>query len=116
MQSEKKFTKYLKAQDDINQQRRALNNLIKLALGGEQKTVVDLAEALLILNLNSAPSKEALLDFFQKQRASIIAKIGNEVYEALYGWLRSGMVTTTKSDFKTPQTLKSGAKTLSKPS
>jgi len=106
MQSEKKFTKYLKAQDDINQQRRALNNLIKLALGGEQKTVVDLAEARLILNLNSAPSKEALLDFFQKQRASIIAKI------ALYGWLRSGMVTTTKSDFKTPQTMKSGARTL----
>jgi hypothetical protein len=112
MQSEKKFTKYLKAQDDINQQRRALNNLIKLALGGEQKTVVDLAEALLILNLNSAPSKEALLDFFQKQRASIIAKIGNEVYEALYGWLRSGMETTTKSDFKTLQTMKSRARTL----
>ncbi len=52
------------------------------------------------------------MDFFQKQRASIIAKIGNEVYEALYGWLRSGMETTTKSDFKTPQTMKSGARTL----
>ncbi len=52
MQSEKleRYTKYIKAQDDSNQLRCALNNLIKLGLGGEIKPVVALAEAMIILN------------------------------------------------------------------
>jgi hypothetical protein len=76
MQSEKRYTKYLKAQDNSNQLRRALNNLIKLALSGDVKPVVALAEAMLILNLNSVPSKEAVLSFLRSQRANIIDKIG----------------------------------------
>ena len=115
MQSEKRYTKYLKAQDDSNQLRRALNNLIKLGLGGDVKPVVVLAEAMIILNLNSVPSKEDLLSFLRSQRASIIDKIGKGLYEALYAWLTSSIDTTSKLDFKTPQTLKSGAKTLSRP-
>ncbi len=111
MQSEKIYTKYLKAQDDSNQMRRALNNLIKLALSGDVKPVVALAESMLILNLNPVPSKEALLSFLRSQRASIIEKIG----KALYEWLTSSTDITSKLDFKTPQTLKSGAKTLSRP-
>jgi hypothetical protein len=58
MQSEKTFTKYLKSQDNSNQQRRALNNLIKLGLGGDYKPLVALAEALIILNLNLIPSAQ----------------------------------------------------------
>jgi hypothetical protein len=115
MQSEKRYTEYLKAQDDSNQLRSALNNLIK-RLGGDVKPVVALAEAIIILNLNSFPSKEALLSFLRSQRASIIAKIGKGLYEALHAWLTSSIDTTSKLDFKTPQTLKSGAKTLSRPS
>ena len=38
------------------------------------------------------------------------------LYEALYEWLTSSIDITSKLDFKTPQTLKSGAKTLSRPS
>ena len=79
MQSEKRYTKYLKAQDDSNQLRSALNNLIKLALSGDVKLVVALAEAMIILNLNSVPSKEALFSFLWSQRASIIDKIGKEL-------------------------------------
>jgi hypothetical protein len=56
MQSERKHTKYLKANDNGDQLRRALNNLIKSALGGEHKLVVALAEALIILNSNTVPS------------------------------------------------------------
>ena len=51
MQSEKTFTKYLKAQDDSDQLRRALTNLIKQGVGGDYKPVVALAEALIMLNL-----------------------------------------------------------------
>ncbi len=116
MQSEKRYTKYLKAQDDSNQLRRALNNLIKLGLGGDVKPVVALAEAMIILNLILVLSKEALLSFLRSQRASIIDKDGKGLYEALYAWLTSSIDITSKLDFKTPQTLKSGAKTLSRPS
>jgi hypothetical protein len=84
MQSEKRYTKYLKAQDDSDQLHSALNNLIKLALSGNVKPVVVLAEAMIILNLNSVPSKEALLSFLRSQRASIIDKIGKRQYEALH--------------------------------
>ena len=97
--------------------RHALNNLIiKLRLSGDVKPVVALAEAMLILNLNSVPSKEALLSYLRSQRASIIAKILKGLYEALYAWLTSSIDTTSKLNFKTQQTLKSGAKTLSRPS
>ncbi len=106
MQSEKRNTKYLKAQDDSNQLRSALNNRIKLGLGGDVKSVVALAEARIILNLNSVPSKEALLSFLRSQRASIINKIWQRLYEALYAWLTSSIDITSKLDFKTLQTLK----------
>ena len=115
MQREKRYTKYLKAQDDSSQLCRALNKLIKLALSGDVKPVVALAEAMFILNLNSVPSKEAVLSFLRSQRASIIDEIGKGLYEALYEWLSSSIDITSKLDFRTQQTLKSGAKTLSRP-
>ena len=65
MQSERKHTKYLKANDNGDQLRRAVNNLIKSALGGEHKLVVALAEALIILNLNTVPSLTTLLQFLE---------------------------------------------------
>ncbi len=75
MQSKKKFTKYLKSQDDSNQQRRALNNLIKLGLGGDYKPVVALAEALNILNLNFILSAPLLLTLLRRHLDSINSKI-----------------------------------------
>ena len=87
MQSKKRYTKYLRAQDNSSQLHCALNNLIKLGLGGDVKPVVALAEAMIILNLNSVTSKEALLSFLRSQRASIIDKIWKGLYEALYEWL-----------------------------
>ncbi len=57
MQSEKRYKKYLKAQDDSNQLRRALNGLMKLGLVNDVNPVVALAEAMIILNLNSVQSK-----------------------------------------------------------
>jgi hypothetical protein len=85
-------------------------------MSNQPRPVVALAEAMIILNLNSVPSKEALLRFLRSQRASIIDKIEKGLYEALYAWLASLIDITSKLDFKTPQTLKSGAKTLSRPS
>ena len=79
MQGDRKFTKYLKAKDDSDQLRRALNNLIKLGLGGEYKPVVALTEALIILNLNTIPSRGILLCFLQREKASINADIGEEL-------------------------------------
>jgi DNA polymerase-3 subunit epsilon len=43
-----------------------VESVIKI-IGDPNQKVVDLAEALLILNLNSAPSKEALLDFLRNK-------------------------------------------------
>ncbi len=76
MQSEKKHTKYLKANDNGDQLRRARNNLIKSALGCEHKLVVALAEALIILNLNTVPSATTLLQFLENELAKINAEIG----------------------------------------
>ncbi len=75
MQSEKKLTKYLKSQEDSNQQCRALNNLIKLGLGRDYKPVVALAEALIILNLNFIPSAQLLLTLLRRHRDSINSEI-----------------------------------------
>jgi hypothetical protein len=50
MQSESKFTEYLKAIDDNDPLRRGLNNLIKQGLGDEYKLVTDLAEAKSVTN------------------------------------------------------------------
>ncbi len=43
MQSEKKTTKYIKAEDDRDQQRHALKDLIKVALA-DHKEVVDFVQ------------------------------------------------------------------------
>jgi hypothetical protein len=79
MQGERKFTKYIKVKDHSDQLQRALNNLIKLGLGGEYKQVVALSEALIILNLNTIPSLGILLCFLQREKASINADIGKEL-------------------------------------
>jgi hypothetical protein len=80
--------------------------------------VVALTEALIILNLNTIPSLGILLCFLQREKASINADIGEELLSYFCDWLKSAtdMTRTCKLDFKTPQTLKSGAKTLSRPS
>ncbi len=95
MQSDQKFTKYLKAQDDSNQQRRALNNLIRVGLGGDYKPVAVLAEALIILNLNFVLSAQILLILIRRHRNSINSEIEEEL-----------MDVKCKLDFKTPQTAK----------
>ena len=64
MRSEKKTTKCIKAKDNSDQRRRASNNLIKVALA-DYKVVVDSAEALLLLNLNTSPSAEMLLNLLE---------------------------------------------------
>ncbi len=44
MQSKRKFTKYLRAKNDSDQLLRALNNFIKIGLGGDYKPVVALTK------------------------------------------------------------------------
>jgi hypothetical protein len=116
MQSERKHTKYLKANDNGDQLRRALNNLIKSALGGEHKLVVALAEALIILNLNTVPSLTTLLQFLENELAKINAEIGEEMIANFCGWLKTAMDIKCKLEFKTPQTQKSRAKTVTRAS
>jgi hypothetical protein len=65
--------------DDSDQLRRALNNLIKLGLCSDYTPVVVLAEALIILNLNSILPVDTLLCFLQKVQASINGKIREEL-------------------------------------
>ena len=86
MQSEKKFTKYLKAKDDNDQLRRGLNNLIKQGLGNDYKSVIYLAEALIILGINTIPSKETLMHFLEREQDSINADIGDELLSVLCKW------------------------------
>ncbi len=68
------------AQGHSNQLCRALNNLIKLGLSGDCKSLVALADALIILNSNSVQSFEALLNVRRRWRASISAEIGKRVF------------------------------------
>jgi hypothetical protein len=104
MQSEKKFTKYLKANDDNDQLRRGLNNHIKQGLGNDYKPVIYLAEAMIILNINTIPSKEALMRFLQNEQDNINADIGEEIISLLRNWLGSTSAFKEKVDLKTPQT------------
>ena len=76
MLSEKNSTKYLKAKQDRDQLRRGLNNFINDWLGYEYKYVTFLAEALIILNINKIPSKEAVAHFLQNEQDSINTDIG----------------------------------------
>jgi hypothetical protein len=64
--------------------------------GNHCKSVVALAEALIILSLNSVPSFKAWFSFLRVQRASISAEIGKRVFEALFHWLTSA--TDTKNN------------------
>jgi hypothetical protein len=75
IQSERKFTKHLKANDDNDQLRCRLNNLIKQGLGNDYKSVTYLAEALIILGIYTIPSKETLMWFLQNEHDSINADI-----------------------------------------
>ncbi len=75
MQSEKKYTKYLKANDDSEQLQRALNYLIilglgvdyKSGLGGDYNPVVESAEALSILDFDTFLSVDTWLCFLQRE-------------------------------------------------
>ncbi len=110
MQSEKKTTKYVKAKDYSDQQRRALINLIKVALA-EHKEVVDLAEALLMHNLNTSLSVEMLLNLLEGEPAKFNAEV--DLGCELCQWLRKAINTKGKIGYKTPQTQKSRARTFS---
>ncbi len=91
--------------------RRALNSLLKLGLGGDYKPVVAL-----ILNLNFIPSAQLLLTLLRGHRDSINSEIKEELKEDFCEWLTSAVDVKCKLDFKTPQTVKSGARNLSRPS
>jgi hypothetical protein len=103
MQSEKKATKYIKAKDDSYQQQRALNNLIKVALA-DHKEVVDLAEVLLMLNLNTSSSVEMLLNLLEGEPANFNTGVGEDLVSELCKWLRKATNKKGKLRYKTPQT------------
>jgi hypothetical protein len=79
--------------------------------------VVALAEAVIILDLSTNHSVDTLMRLLQREQASINAKIGDELLLYFCNWLETWSATDIKYKFyfKTPQTLKSGAKTLSRP-
>ena len=104
MQSEKKFTKYLKAKDDNDQLRRGLNNLIKQGLGNDYKSVTCLAEALIILGINTIPSKDTLMRFLQNEQDNINADIGEELLSMFCVWLEGESKQRAKVETRTPQT------------
>ena len=104
MQSEKKFTKHLKAKDDNDQLLRGLNNLIKQGLGNDYKSVIYLAEALIILGVNTIPAKETFMHFLESEQDSINADIGDELLSVLCKWLRFKPISKSKVELKTPQT------------
>ncbi len=111
MKSEKKFTKYMKAGDYQDQLRRGLNNLIKQGLGGEYKSVTDLAEALILLNINTLPSQETLMCFLQDGQDSINADIGDQIISILCTWSERSSMSKQRLDMQTPPTKqRSGAK------
>ncbi len=104
MQSEKKSTKDMKAKDNQDQQQRGLNNLVKQGLGGEYKSGADLAEALIMLNINTLPSKEILISFLKDEQDSINADIGDQIISTLCTWLKRSSVSKQKLDMQTQQT------------
>ncbi len=75
--------------------------------------MVDLAEALLMLNLNASPSVETLLSLLKGDSANFNAGIGEDLVSALCKWLRNETNTKGKDEYKTPQTQKSRARTVS---
>jgi hypothetical protein len=66
MQSKKRYNIYLKSKDDKDQLRRGLNNMINQMVGDSQspgkidKLVLKLAETLIILDVNTIPSRATL--------------------------------------------------------
>ncbi len=94
----------MKAKDDNDQLRRGLNNLIKQGLGDECKSVTDLAEALIILNINTIPSKETLMRFLQNEQDSINDHIGEELIDSLCIWLEQSSMSKKRLEMKTPPT------------
>ena len=78
--------------------------------------MVALAEALIILNLNFIPSAQLMLTLLRRHRDSINSEIEEELIEDFCEWLTSAVDVNCKLEFKTPQTVKSGARTLSRQS
>ncbi len=113
MQRQKKTTKYIKAKDDSDQQRRASNNLNKVALA-EHKEVVDLAEALLMINLNTSPSVEMLLNLLEEEPANFNANVGEDLVSELCKWLRKATNTKASSDTNPADTKVKGKNSVKK--
>ncbi len=67
-----------------------------------------------MLNLNTSPSVETLLSFLEGEPTNINAKVGEELVLQLCVWLRSEANTKGKYEYKTPQTQKSRARTISR--
>ena len=115
MQSEKRYTKYLKAKDadDMDQLQQGLNTMIKQELGPQSgfKQVADTTEVMLILDINSVPSRETLARFLENEPNSINPKIEQKVISACRHFLLRTSETKAQQEAKTPQTkLKTKAK------
>ncbi len=80
--------------------------------------MIALAEALIILNLNFILSAQLLLilQVLLRHWDSIHSEIEEELIEDFCKWLTSAVDVKCKLDFKTLQTMKSGARTLSRSS
>ncbi len=76
--------------------------------------MVDLAEALLMLNLKTSPSVEMLLNLLEGEQANFNAEVGEDLVSELCKWLRKATNTKGKLGYKPPQTLKSRARTVSR--
>ncbi len=78
--------------------------------------MVALPEALFIINLNFILSTQILLILLVRHQDSIDPEIEEEILGDFCEWLTSAVEVKCKLDFKTQQTAKSGARTLSSPS
>ena len=84
MQSEKRYNIYLKSKDDKDQLRRGLNNMINQMVGDSQspgkidKLVLKLAETLIILDVNTIPSRATLKRLLEENGDRLNSEISEE--------------------------------------
>ena len=108
MQSEKRFTKYLKAKDadDKDQLQQGLNTMIKQEFGNQSKMekVAKVMEAMIILDINSIPSSETLIQFFENEPNSINPKIRSGFISKCISYLETASKNKVQQEMKTPQT------------
>ena len=108
MQSEKRYTKYLKAKDadDMDQLQQGLNTMIKQEPGNHSglKEVAEKTEAMIILDINIIPSPTTLIRFLENEPNSINPQIEPELISAWISFLNKVSETQVHQELKTPQT------------